>query len=156
MRWGKSTGHNYARLAFLVYLLLLFLIVAVKFQGSFSDLGARIDHTKWLITQDAPNYNVIPFATIGNPYTDMTFFWGNIIAFVPLGVLFPAAFKGMRNWYKSAFASFLIILLIECFQWVTLLGSFDIDDIMLNLIGVMMGYGTFYAVALRESTGKRK
>ena len=137
---------DYARLAFFVYLLLLFLIVAVKFQGSFSDLSARIDHTKWLRTQDAWNFNVIPFATIGNPYTDMTFFWGNILAFIPLGFLLPAAFKVMRKWYRSALVSFFIILAIECFQLVTLLGSFDIDDISLNLVGSMIGYVIFYDV----------
>ena len=32
---------------------------------------------------------------------------------------------------------------IEIFQYMTRLGSFDIDDIILNMVGVLSGYGTF-------------
>lgn len=35
------------------------------------------------------------------------------------------------------------VLFIEIFQYMTRLGSFDIDDIILNMIGVLSGYGTF-------------
>lgn len=35
------------------------------------------------------------------------------------------------------------VLFIEIFQYMTRLGSFDIDDIILNMVGVLSGYGTF-------------
>ena len=35
------------------------------------------------------------------------------------------------------------VLFIEIFQYMTRLGSFDIDDIILNMISVLSGYGTF-------------
>lgn len=34
------------------------------------------------------------------------------------------------------------VLFIEIFQYMTRLGSFDIDDIILNMVGVLSGYGT--------------
>ena len=35
---------------------------------------------------------------------------------------------------------FLSVILIEVFQFITKLGSFDVDDIMLNSIGIIVGY----------------
>ena len=35
------------------------------------------------------------------------------------------------------------VLFIEIFQYMTRLGSFDKDDIILNVISVLSGYGTF-------------
>ena len=34
-------------------------------------------------------------------------------------------------------------MFIEIFQYMTRLGSFDIDDIILNMVGVLSVYGTF-------------
>ena len=48
-----------------------------------------------------------------------------------------------RNNLKVFLVGMFAVLFIEIFQYMTRLGSFDIDDIILNMIGVLSGYGTF-------------
>ncbi|MDE7276526.1 MAG: VanZ family protein, partial [Lachnospiraceae bacterium] len=38
------------------------------------------------------------------------------------------------------------ILLIEIFQFFTNLGSFDVDDIILNMVGIVCGYLMFQII----------
>ena len=48
-----------------------------------------------------------------------------------------------RNNLKVFLVGMFAVLFIEIFQYMTRLGSFDIDDIILNMVGVLSGYGTF-------------
>lgn len=67
---------------------------------------------------------------------------GNIVLFIPVGFLFPVVVN-RKKWY-AVFASGLVFsLLIECIQLVTKRGCFDLDDILFNVIGEMIGYGCF-------------
>lgn len=67
---------------------------------------------------------------------------GNIIIFAPFGFFMPMASK-----YKSCFLtvllSFCLSLFVEVFQFVTRVGSFDVDDILLNTLGGLLGYIIF-------------
>jgi len=63
---------------------------------------------------------------------------GNLLPFIPFGFLLPIAYPRIKAFFK-VFA----VLFIEIFQYMTRLGSFDIDDIILNMVGVLSGYGTF-------------
>ena len=66
----------------------------------------------------------------------------NIMIFVPFGVFIPIVFKRMRKIYMTALAAFTVILSIEVFQY--FIGrSSDIDDLIANLLGGMIGYGIF-------------
>jgi glycopeptide antibiotics resistance protein len=68
---------------------------------------------------------------------------GNIIGFVPLGILLPALFLSLRSFWKIGLISFCISLLFETTQLFTGLGSFDVDDIILNTTGGIAGYLLF-------------
>lgn len=65
--------------------------------------------------------------------------FGNILMFIPfgfLGIAFPKF-----NDFKTLIINFLsAIILIESLQYFTRLGVFDIDDIILNTIGVAVGF----------------
>jgi glycopeptide antibiotics resistance protein len=66
---------------------------------------------------------------------------GNIVVFVPFGFLLPIAFqKQLNRLDKLLFASVIGIVLIEIVQLVLKLGVFDIDDVILNSIGVLIGF----------------
>ncbi|UFJ59770.1 VanZ family protein [Brevibacillus sedimenti] len=65
---------------------------------------------------------------------------GNIIAFCPLGFLIPAIFTKFRKVSKTLLICFISVIGIEVFQFVTMLGFFDVDDIMLNMTGCIIGY----------------
>lgn len=63
--------------------------------------------------------------------------------FLPLGFIFPVAFKKARTFYKTTICMLLFSFLIEFIQY--FIGrSADIDDLILNTLGAMLGYFIFY------------
>lgn len=131
------------------YIILLFAIVVVKFKGSFAELRDRITLYS---SQEAVIFNLIPFRNIGVQIKHITQWWalknllGNLLPFVPFGFLLPIAYPRIKAFFKVFLVGMSAVLFIEIFQYMTRLGSFDIDDIILNMVGVLMGYGTFLLV----------
>ena len=71
---------------------------------------------------------------------------GNVIAFMPCGYLIPTMFKSRRNAADVVFTGFIISFIIECTQLVFRVGSFDVDDLLLNTIGAALGYVIWFAL----------
>lgn len=66
----------------------------------------------------------------------------NIILFIPLGFFVPAVFENKRKLYKTALISFCITFSVEFFQY--FIGRFcDIDDIITNVLGGIIGFAIF-------------
>jgi Glycopeptide antibiotics resistance protein len=70
--------------------------------------------------------------------------FGNVIGFIPLGLIFPIINKRARNFFFIVMISFEFSLLVETVQLVFKVGSFDVDDLILNTLGGMLGYLLFY------------
>lgn len=67
--------------------------------------------------------------------------YGNVIMFIPLGFLLPNVFPKLRKLWKTLTATAVIIILVELAQLFSLVGSCDVDDLILNVLGSAMGYG---------------
>ena len=67
---------------------------------------------------------------------------GNILIFVPYGFFISMAAE-RRGFFKTLFFSFGLSLCVELVQLATRVGSFDVDDILLNTIGGILGYILF-------------
>ena len=67
---------------------------------------------------------------------------GNIILLVPIGFLLPFLLEKM-NWKKAVLLAVLSGLVIEGLQTILHVGIFDIDDVILNGLGFMIGYWKF-------------
>lgn len=65
---------------------------------------------------------------------------GNVIMFVPLGCLAPCIWEKPKKFGWHFFTMALTIVAIELLQLFTLLGSCDVDDLLLNLVGTSMGF----------------
>ena len=74
---------------------------------------------------------------------------GNILLFIPAGWLLPRIWVRLRRFFPFFFTCAIAILLVELFQLFTLLGSFDVDDLILNLLGMILGY-LFYMILHRK------
>lgn len=70
--------------------------------------------------------------------------FGNIAAFVPMGLLLPLASKFAKSFLKSAFIVLASTFIIEIAQYIVGVGVFDIDDIILNFIGGTMGFSIYF------------
>lgn len=80
---------------------------------------------------------------------------GNILLFLPIGFLLPMASRWSNKWYTALLAGFFMSLVVELIQLVTERGYFDYDDIALNCIGTLIGYGLLRAVEKVISRQKR-
>lgn len=67
---------------------------------------------------------------------------GNILIFVPYGFFISVASRE-RGFFKTLFFSMGLSLCVEIIQLFTRVGSFDVDDILLNTIGGVLGYIIF-------------
>lgn len=65
---------------------------------------------------------------------------GNVVMFVPMGYLMAAVFPKLRSFWRLLLWSVLLICAVELLQLVTGLGVCDIDDLLLNLPGVLLGW----------------
>ena len=68
--------------------------------------------------------------------------FGNVLIFVPFGFFMPMASR-YRSFFLTLFYSFGLSFMVEAFQLVTKVGSFDVDDLLLNTIGGVLGFITF-------------
>lgn len=126
-----------------LYICLLFVIVVVKFNGSFEELENRII---MFSSEETINFNLIPFRSIGVQLTHINEWWalknilGNIISFIPFGFLLPIVYNKINSFFKFFASNILFILFVESFQFSTRIGCFDVDDIILNFVGSLCGY----------------
>ncbi len=67
---------------------------------------------------------------------------GNIALLVPIGFLVPFVYRNM-TWKKTFILAAASGLAIEVVQTLLHVGIFDIDDVILNAFGVMIGYFAF-------------
>jgi glycopeptide antibiotics resistance protein len=110
----------------------------------------KIGHMRFKFTDHGTGpANFVPFKTI-LPYLRGEHGWfiaainlvGNMVLFAPIGLIVPFVWRKMtwRNTFILAVGSGLAI---EGMETVFRVGIFDIDDIILNGLGVMIGYYIF-------------
>lgn len=65
---------------------------------------------------------------------------GNIGLFVPLGIFLPMLFASMRPLYRFLLCAIPLLIAVELCQYVGTLGVGDVDDVLLNTLGVVIGW----------------
>lgn len=102
-------------------------------------------------------YNLIPFHTIMNYIKAtgtintsivITNLVGNILAFMPLGFFLPLLFRRFLKVWSTILVVFASTLTVECLQFVYRVGSFDVDDLILNTVGGALGFIIFKMTSL--------
>lgn len=66
--------------------------------------------------------------------------FGNVLAFVPYGMVLPMLSEKKRNFFLVTLLTFEFSLVIETTQLITKAGCFDVDDLILNTLGGVLGY----------------
>ena len=143
-----SFAQSVVRILFLLYCgLMLWLLFGQRLEGKALDIT---------LDGSGENLNLVPFATL-------RLYWrllkkdasenllrqaiinlaGNVVMFVPLGWFLPKIWRAFQGFFKTVFFGIVLICLVELVQYVTGLGVCDIDDLILNALGIMLGYGIF-------------
>ena len=81
---------------------------------------------------------------------------GNVVGFIPFGLILPIISREARGFFFITFSGFTLSLCVETVQLVTKLGCFDVDDILLNTIGGVLGYIVFVVCNLLRRRNDRK
>lgn len=123
-------------LAFLAYLLLLaYLLFFSSAYGRTVEMGYRYNLEPFLEIKRAIEH----VDAVGYRYV-VTNIAGNIVAFMPFGFLLPLITKRRMHTGKVLVLSFLLTLCAESLQLVSRTGAFDVDDLILNTLGGVLGY----------------
>jgi glycopeptide antibiotics resistance protein len=156
-RANQNNRHIAARFVFAIYFALMLWLLFGQRMGSISyeDYHQQLQY----------NINLTPLKTlkqyirltgsssgylVRHAYVNLL---GNVLLFVPLGYYLPCIWKRLRSFFKTLLCVTLVMAAVEAVQYYTLLGSCDIDDLILNLMGAAAGYGFWRLTAGRN---KRK
>ena len=82
---------------------------------------------------------------------------GNICLFIPTGILLPILYRRLDSFRKVILTGAGLSLVIEIIQLLLPNSVTDIDDLMLNTLGVAIGYGIYTLVkSMKGNNGNRK
>ena len=145
MKKSKTKRQPFVRFLFLAYALVLIWLLFGRSQGWTDELPYR-----QLL---ARNMNLVPLLTIQNYWhvvrhsTDQALLRhcvinlvGNVVLFIPIGYLPVRIWPKLRNVFLFLLTGIVAILAVEALQLFTLLGKFDVDDVILNMAGMFLGY----------------
>ncbi len=100
-------------------------------------------HFKTALWDSIPGY----FENLINPNESVTVraiafinLVGNFVFFVPIGIFLPMFFKAFKRIYVFLPGVVMMIFTIESLQAITLRGTFDSDDILLNTVAALCGF----------------
>jgi glycopeptide antibiotics resistance protein len=109
---------------------------------------------------DARALNLVPFREISRALVSkeagygVVNLWGNVLVFVPVGMLALLSMRGTVRWAgtKALTAGIALSVTIEAAQY-TVGRSADIDDVILNTLGIALGVA---GVALARGLERRR
>lgn len=124
---NSTLANKLTTLLLIIYLAVLFWIIVLKLNISFSYKGTR-------------NVNFIPFREplLYNGRIDYNEIFLNILIFVPLGLYLGILFKKLTT-ARKVLSFFMVSLFCEICQFVLRIGAFDITDIINNTFGGIIG-----------------
>ena len=140
------------KMLFVVYI--LFLLYFLIFSDWYGRSGVMMEY----------HYNFIPFREIIRfwIYRRQLGIWsginllGNVLIFVPFGFFKPLA-EGRRIFWSTMTDGLFLSLVVEIFQFFAKVGRFDVDDLILNTLGVVVGYLIFVVCnAMRRMYGTKR
>ncbi|MBQ9767686.1 MAG: VanZ family protein [Lachnospiraceae bacterium] len=146
MEKKKETFRIVFILLFLAYLLLLaYLLFFSSTYGRTAEMGYRYNLTPFLeIRRGLENIETVGY------YYVLVNIAGNIAAFMPFGFLLPLVTERKVNTGQALVYGFLLSLCAELIQFVSRTGALDVDDLILNTVGSVLGYWCYYVLLGRR------
>ncbi|MFT3985093.1 MAG: VanZ family protein [Lachnospiraceae bacterium] len=123
-------------LLYLVFAFYLFLLLAILFRTKHSIRSLNLIPFHSINAYIAGNDNVMRSFALSNVL-------GNVVIFVPLGV-YLALFNQSAKKVGTILWMFLFSVIVEIIQYIFRLGIGDIDDVILNSLGGVIGLGLYH------------
>ena len=148
--WAKYRQFSWKRELQLIFVYICIIVVARFTFFPFSKVDGKIQP---LIFDAAkvfpPRINLIPFVNLFDyeiRREALINFIGNTAMFIPLGIVWPSVFHKLNTHAKVIVAGICTSLLIEILQLPFFDRVTDIDDLILNSLGYLIGYSIFLLV----------
>ncbi|MFT4188325.1 MAG: VanZ family protein [Aeromicrobium sp.] len=135
---------------FACYLLaLLFLLILPNADRGQNVMVGGLTWDRWT-AYVANGWNLVPLWSIADQIgailagdgaaRDGAYLVGNLVGFAPLGYFLPALFVRQRQFTVFVGTVVAALFCLELAQLLTMRGSFDIDDVLLNAVGAGAGF----------------
>ncbi len=104
-------------------------------------------------------YNMVPFKEINRFFNNAQVLGikavvlnliGNIVVFIPLGYFIPRVLKSNPGLIVSVLLCMEFSMSVEIIQLITKKGCCDVDDVILNTFGGLIGYIVYYFLRGRK------
>jgi len=120
----------------------------------FGSRGLGFAHELTILEYFKLRSNFVPFRTIsgciqaifdGTMNRDIPIknLLGNLLLFLPMGLYLPVFIHRLHKFDKFLLAIFFLLMSVETIQVLLKIGSFDVDDMILNLLGAICGFFIF-------------
>ena len=147
--WMRQRSIDWKRELVLVFMYINLAVITrfVLFPRDLAD-----DHIQPLVFDAAAVFplriNLVPLVHLLDYDSVRDIIWnvaGNAALFIPSGILLPIIYKQRNCFWKVVASGALISLFIEILQLPFPSRASDIDDLILNTIGIIAGYGIYMA-----------
>ena len=150
--WVKNSEFNYKRE---LQLMLVYVCIVVIARFVFFPFG-RVDGAIQPLIFDSEKIlplriNLIPLVNLFDyeiKREAILNFVGNTLMFVPVGIVFPMVYKKLNSHTRVMLAGIVFSLAIELLQLPFYDRVSDIDDLILNSLGYLVGYLIYLAVKI--------
>jgi len=134
-------------LLLLVYICII-VIVRIVFFPWHHDADGRIGTLNFDPSRILPfRLNLIPIVRLTDVYEGWQMnIIGNLTMFIPVGLVWPLCFKKIDNFWKTLLAGGGFSLFIEISQLLFYDRCTDVDDLLLNTSGVVIGAAIYFIV----------
>lgn len=155
--WVKAKGVEWKRE---LQLLLMYICIVVVVRFTFCPFG-KVDGKIQPLLFDAekifplwvnfkPFVYLFDYPTVREALLNLV---GNTAMFIPLGIVWPTVLKKLNTHWKVIAAGFGVSLTIEVLQLPFFDRATDVDDLILNTLGFLLGYGIYL---LAKRMGRKK
>lgn len=155
----KMFRRKHVRILFFLYLIIVIKVIIFKYPlWQLKEIAAGWEKGVILEGLDTANFTLFKTIRMYIDYSDRLNSFenlvGNIVVFIPFGFLLPYVIDRGRNFLVMLFHAFIFVVGIEVFQLFSAFGAFDVDDILLNCFGAVIGYLVYLGFEWRISHGK--
>ena len=134
---GVRTGARYVSVLALVEWIFLVICATVIFRGTNAERGIRLipfgsyfDYGEHSYLMEKVALNIL-----------------NLALFIPIGFLLGCGFRNM-TWKRALAIGAMFSVFIELLQLISRRGLCEVDDVMHNVVGCMIGYGVVRLLSL--------
>lgn len=159
---SKLFRRKHVRLIFFFYLLIVIKVIIFKYPlWQLREIAAGWEKDVILEGLDTANFTLFKTIRMYIDYSDRLNSFenlaGNIVVFIPFGFLLPYVIRWGRNFFVMIFHAFIFVVGIEVFQLFSAFGAFDVDDILLNCFGAVIGYLVYLGFEFfRKRSGRNR